>query len=157
MFLNAKDVDAFRGSCQFLHSAMETIVPGLKLKLYSHQLSSLSWMRRRESRALCETDLLLLDPRQGHDLHGPATGGRTALLRPRPPTVKLPSASGATLQSVNEHWRPVRICTTFGSERNWLEEAETDPRCVVRGGLLWYVTVQSIFRSIGRYSALIAL
>jgi hypothetical protein len=156
-FLTAKDLDAIRGSCKFLHSALETIVPGLKLKLYRHQISSLSWMRRRECRAMWEADLLTpprraLPPEggdanlpccyEGRDRHGPATGGGTVLLRPRPSTVVLPQAAeaGATARSCSVGERPVRICTTFGNERNWIEEAETDPRCDARGGLLWYVT-----------------
>ena len=78
----------------------------MKLKLYTHQIKSLCWMRRRETRQLEEKDFLevtltttaddsldnhqpplvrprVLLPQDDGDGHRAVTGGASVLLRPR--------------------------------------------------------------------------
>lgn len=88
-FLRARSLDALRRSCKLFHYALRSTVPGLKLRLYTHQVRSLEWMRRRETQELSEEDVL--DVRAKHfgaecvrgDMHRAVTGGATTTLRLR--------------------------------------------------------------------------
>lgn len=132
-FLRARSLDALRCTCSFLHQTLKAVVPGMKLELYSHQVTSLAWMRERECRALTESDCLSVrkstqsscTQRYEADLHRSVTGGRTTLLRARPPTDQSTAANRAM----------IRIDQSSGRE---VHEADfTDiPRSVARGGLL---------------------
>jgi SNF2 family DNA or RNA helicase len=77
-FLHAKSLDSFRCTCTYLHDTLRHVIPGLKLRLFSHQVSSLAWMRERECKALYENDCL---ENCRNDLHRAMTGGCTMLLR----------------------------------------------------------------------------
>ena len=57
-YLRARSLDALRCSCKYFHHSLRSVVPGLRLQLYTHQLNSLRWMRMRECRSLTEDDLL---------------------------------------------------------------------------------------------------
>jgi hypothetical protein len=88
-FLRACSVDALRRSCKLFHHNLRSFVPGLKLRLYSHQIRSLEWMRRRETRELSEEDVLDAESKlfgaesvRG-DMHRAITGGATTCLRLR--------------------------------------------------------------------------
>jgi hypothetical protein len=86
-YLSAQSLDALRCSCKYLHHMLRSVVPGLNLRLYSHQVKSLSWMRIREVRQVLESDLLV--PTQYRalfpdgDPHRVVSGGATTLLRTR--------------------------------------------------------------------------
>jgi len=49
-YLRSRMLHSLRCSCTYLHFTLRAVVPGLKspLKLYKHQIYSLSWMRSRE-------------------------------------------------------------------------------------------------------------
>jgi hypothetical protein len=111
-FLRAKSLHSLRRTCRTFHEALRATVPGLRrLRLYSHQIDSLSWMREREARSLCENDCLV---GSGDDLHRAATGGLTTLLRTR-----CNQASVRVVQTTGMEFQPYII-----------------PRKVARGGLL---------------------
>jgi hypothetical protein len=112
-YLRAKSLDSLRCTCKHLHWTLRAVVPGLKLRLYSHQIKSLMWMRGRESTLITEDDLLQTQQRQNRrrhcrprqrtststsqtrnmthwikntpdgDAHRSATGGATVVLCPR--------------------------------------------------------------------------
>lgn len=86
-FLEAKTLLALRCTCSYLYKTLRFVVPGLKLKLFKHQLRSLLWMRERESQQLTESSLLQLSNSSPHaidgDAHRAATGGISVLLASR--------------------------------------------------------------------------
>ena len=103
-YLRAKSLHSLRCTCKHLHWTLRAVVPGLKLRLYSHQIKSLMWMRGRESRHITEDDLLegrrcrhrrkqstshgqnmthWIKNTPDRDAHRAATGGGTVVLRPR--------------------------------------------------------------------------
>ena len=49
-FLDAQSLAAMRCANKFFSHALQSIIPGLKLSLVKHQISSLAWMRSRESK-----------------------------------------------------------------------------------------------------------
>jgi len=49
-FLDAQSLAAMRCTNKFFSHALQSIIPGLKLSLVKHQISSLAWMRSRESK-----------------------------------------------------------------------------------------------------------
>jgi hypothetical protein len=126
-FLRARSLDALRCTCSYLHNTLRTVVPGLKLRLYRHQINSLSWMRTRESHSVLETDCVGRPTTTGAqspcgDLHRAVTGGQTVLLSSRPDNDGTPSID-------------IRVNQTTGYELT-LEELRARPRHVARGGLL---------------------
>jgi hypothetical protein len=126
-FLKAQSLDSLRCSCSYLHNTLRAVVPGLDLRLYSHQINSLSWMRTRESRSLLETDCVgpsavIPTERCYGDLHRAVTGGQSVLLSSRPGTPGTPSIG-------------IRVNQYTGYELA-LEQLQTIPRHVARGGLL---------------------
>jgi hypothetical protein len=89
-FLRARSLEALRQSCKFLHRTLRAVVPGLKLRLYKHQIRSLEWMRRRETEVLSEELILDFDSSvhgvEGvkGDMHRAVTGGASTFLRLHP-------------------------------------------------------------------------
>jgi len=117
-------------------------VPGLKLRLYQHQVTSLTWMRSRECRPLTEADCRCScssSPRQqhrNHDLHRAATGGQTVLLRSRPIGTQQELTTKRTVPSNQRKCETeVRIDQLTGRE---VPDSilTTLPRSIARGGLL---------------------
>jgi hypothetical protein len=132
-FLRARSLESLRCSCSYLHSALQGIAPGLKLRLYNHQVSSLSWMRSREVGALSESNLLEDDFSSSEssaqfclesDLHRAATGGLTSRLVSRPQK-GLETSSDFS----------VRLDQRSGREVN-PESIDSLSRNIARGGLL---------------------
>lgn len=103
-YLRAKSLDSLRCTCKHLHWTLRAVVPGLKLRLYSHQIKSLMWMRGRESKHINEDDLLYgrrcrhrrkqgtsqtrnmtqwIKSTPDGDVHRAATGGGTVVLHSR--------------------------------------------------------------------------
>jgi hypothetical protein len=124
-FLKAQSLDALRGSCSYLHNTLRAVVPGLDLRLYSHQINSLSWMRTRESRSILETDCVgpsAVKPTERcyGDLHRAVTGGQSVLLSSRPATPGTPSIG-------------IRVNQYTGYELD-IEQLQAIPRHVARGG-----------------------
>ena len=125
-FLRARSLNALRSTCSEMHQALKAVVPGLKkLKLYSHQIRSLEWMRSREVHEWTENHVL--DGRSSSlsvdgDCHRCITAGATVLLRPRrtpDATFRLDTQSG-------------RVCTDFKSSHGSIHHS----RRAARGGLL---------------------
>lgn len=87
VYLKAPSLDAFRRTCKLMHQTLRSVVPGLKLQLYTHQIESLSWMRNREINVIMENDLASYGHRRAHcregDAHRAASGGASALLTAR--------------------------------------------------------------------------
>ena len=83
-FLDARALDSLRRTCSYYYGLLERVVPGLKLGLYRHQISSLVWMRERERHELWEADCLDNTPNgrcaPDGDLHRAVTGGHTVRL-----------------------------------------------------------------------------
>jgi hypothetical protein len=87
-FLTAADVDALPRTCRYWNdsSVLRRVVPGLRLALYQHQITSLAWMRQREHRTVIESDCddaYYHQPHHGMDLHRAITAGATVRLRAR--------------------------------------------------------------------------
>ena len=88
-FLGARSIDALRRSNKLFHYALRSVVPGLKLRLYAHQVRSLEWMRRRETEELSEEEVLDFDSKffgtesAMGDMHRAVTGGASVCLRLR--------------------------------------------------------------------------
>jgi hypothetical protein len=85
-FLQAKSLAALRSSSTYMNWSLRGVVPGLKLRLYSHQVNSLAWLRRRESPLLrTETDYLKSEGAlPDGDVHRAITGGATVRLVSKP-------------------------------------------------------------------------
>jgi len=93
-YLRAPSLHALRVTNRKLQKILRPIVPGLKLKLFQHQIRSLEWMEMRERRCITEGDLLRRKDKSvageaacGGDDHRAVTGGATVLLRPKPDCV----------------------------------------------------------------------
>lgn len=89
-FLRAKSLDNLRSTCRYLHHVLRAVVPGLKLQLYPHQVTSLCWMREREAQSMTEYDAMTLGPcnnRQHHhagvDIFRSVTSGGVVSVVPR--------------------------------------------------------------------------
>jgi hypothetical protein len=122
-FLAATALDSLRATCTYFHGLLQGVVPGLKLQLYRHQISSLSWMRERERHALLESDCLAHGPFRSPDgdLHRAVTGGHTVRLVPRGESEE----------------KAFRVDTFTGRETQVSNETGAPPRRrVCRGGLL---------------------
>ena len=118
VFLRAKSLDALRCSSKHFHRILQDVVPGLKLRLYAHQVKSLSWMRQREARCFTENDMASLPIGNVElDIHSAATGGATVMLRSRDgnSSVRISQYTGEEVHVRMDH--PL-------------------PRNVARGGLL---------------------
>lgn len=87
-FLPAKSLNNLRCASIRLHRMLRAVVPGLKLRLFKHQVNSLDWMRKREIQGLTEADTLhdhatglgAEDALVGGDFHRAASGGASVLL-----------------------------------------------------------------------------
>ena len=87
-FLRAESLYNFRCASLRLHTMLRAVVPGLKLRLFNHQINSLDWMRKREIKGLTEADTLhdhatglgAEDALVGGDFHRAASGGASILL-----------------------------------------------------------------------------
>lgn len=126
-YLRARSLDALRCSCSYMHCSLRSIVPGLKLRLYRHQIKSLDWMRRRETRQLLEKHVLNSHCIDGNtvdgDLHRAVSGGASTCLSFRPESVKK--------------YSNIRIDPQYGSAdkvKHILRSGVS--RKVARGGLL---------------------
>eukprot|EP00804_Cyclotella_cryptica_P023714 CCRYP_017271-RB/>CCRYP_017271-RB protein AED:0.03 eAED:0.03 QI:232/1/1/1/0.75/0.77/9/691/1469 len=96
-YLRSKSLHALRATNRKLYVLLREVVPGLKLKLFQHQIRSLEWMEMRERRCITEGDVLRVHERMtsqdyfldegakvcGGDYHRAVTGGATVLLIPR--------------------------------------------------------------------------
>ncbi|GKZ00035.1 hypothetical protein MPSEU_000956900 [Mayamaea pseudoterrestris] len=123
-FLRAKSLHSLRNTCTSMRDTLRAVVPGLKLRLYQHQVASLTWMRQRECKGLMERDCL--DPTLPGDLHRSVTGGWTTLLRPR----CIDNDCHSSITSC------IRIDQRTGREVQDTELMKQLPRKVARGGLL---------------------
>ena len=85
-YLRAKSLDSLRCSCVHLHLSLRAVVPGLKLRLFKHQITSLDCMRRREIQELSEDKTLAptySNVAYGGDMHRALTGGATVCMESR--------------------------------------------------------------------------
>ena len=120
-YLRSKSLHALRATNRKLFVSLREVVPGLRLKLFQHQIRSLEWMEMRERRCITEGDLIgsheqvaaqdyFLDESEvvcGGDYHRAVTGGATVLLTPRsnsscsiaPGPIRFNLASGCEIAS----------------------------------------------------------
>lgn len=133
-FLKASSLAMLRSTSCFLNWSLRGVVPGLKLRLYKHQVNSLSWMRRRElsliqSEADCfktSTSSLFDSISYDGDPHRAITGGATVRLASRP-------------DDQNQINYSIHLDTLTGRSIDLDEPACGEgnlPRRVARGGLL---------------------
>lgn len=61
-YLRAKSLNSLRQTCRYLHHILKSSVPGLKLKLFQHQVRSLEWMRKRENHQYTEDNIMMCKP-----------------------------------------------------------------------------------------------
>jgi hypothetical protein len=122
VYLKARSLDSLRRTCKSMHRTLHSVVPGLKLQLYAHQIKSLSWMRNRETKVVMESDLISYGQRRTHswegDAHRAASGGASVLLTAR-----------------NDKQENIPISQYDGNE---IVICSNDPlsRAIARGGLL---------------------
>jgi len=93
-YLRAPSLHALRVTNRKICKLLRPVVPGLKLKLFQHQIRSLEWMEMRERQCITEGDLFRRKNKSvageaacGGDYHRAVTGGATVLLRPKPDCV----------------------------------------------------------------------
>ena len=123
-YLRARSLDSLRSSCLYLQTSLSHVVPGMKLKLYSHQVNSLSWMRQRETLELTENscvDSFFSRYCYGGDAHRAVTGGASVCLTKR-------GDRSARIRMDQQYGR--QLSNEVGAGDNSLA------RKVVRGGLL---------------------
>ena len=147
-FFDAKSLAAVRSCSQFLYRSLRHVVPGLKVSLYSHQIHSLSWMRRRESSLIgTEQDCCRLDGKDDTvarvvlcpdgDIHRSVSGGGTVRLASRRQSNRamgVDDSGGPQIPPV-----VIRLDSCTGQEVTWSMERDGGsflPRHVARGGLL---------------------
>ncbi|EJK74515.1 hypothetical protein THAOC_03799 [Thalassiosira oceanica] len=82
-FLSAKSLHSLRVSSRKLFVSLQSVVPGLKLDLFPHQIRSLSWMEQRERSSVVEEDIIRCDDKLGGNLHRAVTGGASISLNSR--------------------------------------------------------------------------
>jgi len=94
-YLRAPSLHALRVTNRKMYKIMRPIVPGLKLKLFQHQIRSLEWMEMRERRCITEGDVVRRKTKSvageaacGGDYHRAVTGGATVLLSTKPDYVE---------------------------------------------------------------------
>jgi SNF2-related domain/Bromodomain len=146
-FLRAKSLDSLRCSCKGLNQSLQSVVPGLKLRLFRHQIKSLQWMRNREVRPICETrgqEILHRATSEdsiaegGHALIGEddsdpvrsMTGGQSAWLCPR---WNVGDDGGVARARITSCQLGVRIDQLTGNE---IVHSDVLARQGARGGLL---------------------
>ena len=98
-YLKARSLHSLRLTNRRMYNRLRSVVPGLKLELFQHQIRSLEWMEIRERRCIIEEDLLranndlsLMEKNRLHDgesvcggdYHRSVTGGATVKLSARP-------------------------------------------------------------------------
>jgi len=95
-FLRAKSLHSLRVTNRKLFKSLRAVVPGLKLKLFHHQIRSLEWMELRERTCITEEDLLRRQTEKttsewfndgesvcGGDFYRAVTGGATVSVAAR--------------------------------------------------------------------------
>lgn len=95
-YLRARSLQALLSTCRRIYQALLSVVPGMKLKLFPHQIRSLEWMQRRERHCVSEVEAIhslsnkkfqqlnVGESACGGDYHRAVTGGETILLALRP-------------------------------------------------------------------------
>ncbi len=121
-FLKARSLDSLRCASKYFHRILQEVVPGLRLRLYTHQVKSLLWMRLRETKIFSERELARHGMAWEDDIHNAATGGATVLLRNR--------TKGFILQ----HY--AHRISQHNGEEVILRSDDPLSRSVARGGLL---------------------
>jgi SNF2-related domain len=121
-FLNAREVAAVRSTSMHFYWSLRSVVPGLKLRLYTHQVNSLFWMRQREA-SLIKTEADCFGTKE--DIHRDVTGGASVRLASNPAT------GPSKLCVLLDPWTGLEI---FRDEA-WSEFKKL-PRRVACGGLL---------------------
>lgn len=97
-YLKARSLHSLRLTNRRMYNRLQSVVPGLKLKLFHHQIRSLEWMEIRERRCISEDDLLRSNNASrigamlhegesvcGGDYHRSVTGGASVKLCTRRP------------------------------------------------------------------------
>ena len=125
-FLRARSLNALRGTCKHLHRTLRSVVPGLKLSLYVHQVKSLSWMRHRETKQITESDFADLNRVDSGDIHRAASAGASVLLRSR---------RRSRASNEEEKCNAIRI-SQYNGEELLIRPDHPLSRTVARGGLL---------------------
>lgn len=131
-FLRAKSLHDLRVTCRYMHQVLRSVVPGMKLKLFPHQVRSLHWMRTRESNSITEDYAMMCGPNNigcdevlsGDLFRSITAGGIVSVAKRRQRGARrrfwqINSWSGTCSKHSNERIRTVARC-----------------RNVARGGLL---------------------
>ena len=131
-YLRAHSLHSLRATNRKMYQSLRAVVPGLKLKLFHHQIRSLEWMEIRERKCTTEEDLFRRQDNSslssvsagesicGGDYHRAVTGGATVLLSSR-------GDAGSSLRFHSESGYAIPMISN--------NETQRATRCA-RGGLL---------------------
>jgi SNF2-related domain len=121
-FWNARELASVRSTSMHFYWSLRSVVPGLKLRLYTHQVNSLFWMRQREA-SLIKTEADGFGTKE--NIHRDVTGGASVRLASNPAT------SRSELCVILDPWTGLEMF-----QEKALLEIEKLPRHVACGGLL---------------------
>lgn len=132
-YLHAPSLHALRVVNRKMYKTLRAVVPGLRLKLFQHQILSLEWMELRERQCITEGDLCRHETTSvssealcGGDYHRAVTGGSAVKLNPRP---------RPTNNCVKKETEPLRFDSESGFRISSDNKVRSKTRCA-RGGLL---------------------
>ena len=136
-YLRAKSHHMLRNSCKYLYHNLRAIVPGMKLRLYEHQIRSLHWMRQREDNEMLEDDAIqwgpdnsTVDPCLCGDLYRSISSGTTVSMITR-------AESEKNLKDKKDFWH-VNTMTgdALSNGSDYSKRTMAKVKKVARGGLL---------------------
>eukprot|EP00957_Ditylum_brightwellii_P054677 4142743-Ditylum_brightwellii.AAC.1 len=126
-----------RRKCCIIPPSIFVELPSMLL----HQISSLEWMRKRESRTWTEADSMVGDDSDGNfvcgDLHKAATGGASVYLAPREKECRDQGYNNSGYRLETRTGRPYDFSASgwVSSDHNPTNRM-TQMRKIARGGLL---------------------
>ena len=174
-YLKARSLHSLRLTNRRMYTRLQSVVPGLMLQLFHHQVRSLEWMEIRERRCITEEDLLCSSDNHdsttmmggsmlhdgesvcGGDYHRAVTGGASVKLCTRRPNNSLSDNGVAKLYRFDALSGSSINTTQFVNEHSKQLPSHLRSTKAARGGLLCdepglgkTVTVLSlILRSLG--------
>ena len=157
-YLRARSLYSLRCTCKCMYTSLISIVPGMKLRLFQHQVKSLEWMQKREIRDKTEVEVMFSgfhaedvgNKLDGGDLYKAVSAGAIASLTTRNPKKNQRSRhiwlvdtyTGAILSQLNHKAKDKNVdeCSDisfYNDDRNAkVDKLTYTTRTIARGGLL---------------------